>query len=141
MLAEGVPGAGVLRRLGADRRGATAVEFALVAPVLLAMLFGGIEAGRYLWFAAALDHAVGAAARCAEVEGGACATPEGLAEDMKATLARLAVDAPLPKGALKTGEAPCGTEIRVGLPYPALLPGLGPAMPALFATACIRHAA
>jgi hypothetical protein len=33
----------VLRRLGRDRRGVTAIEFAIVAPVLLLLMFGIIE--------------------------------------------------------------------------------------------------
>jgi hypothetical protein len=133
------PDGRLLRRLVADRRGATAIEFALVAPLLLALLFGSLETGRYIWFAAALDHAVGKAARCAEVTGGVCATPEGLAEEVKAGLSGLAVLAPVEESALITRAAACGTEIRVGLPYPSLVPGLGPVLPALDASACIRQ--
>jgi hypothetical protein len=130
-------GGGLLRRLAADASGATAIEFALVAPLLLALLFGSLETGRYIWFAAALDHAVGKAARCAEVIGGACATPQGLAEEVKGSLAGLAVLAPVGESALVTRAAACGTEIRVGLTYPSLVPGLGPVLPALNASACI----
>ncbi|WP_194745474.1 TadE/TadG family type IV pilus assembly protein [Thermaurantiacus tibetensis] len=130
-----------LRRLGADTRGATAVEFALVSPLLLALVLGGIEAGRYLWFAAALDHAVAAAVRCAEVPESPCGTPAGLLSEINATLERLAVSLTIASAALETAPAPCGTDVRVGLPYPALVPGIAPAMPALAATACIRESA
>ncbi|WP_448581183.1 TadE/TadG family type IV pilus assembly protein [Thermaurantiacus sp.] len=135
--AAAVQARGLLRRLAADQGGATAVEFALVAPLLLVLLLGSIETGRYIWFAAALDHAVSEAARCAEVMKGACATPAGLAENVGAGLQRLAVHAPVEPAALATRRAACGTLIRVALPYPSLVPGLGPALPALDASACI----
>lgn len=40
------------------RRGATAVEFALVVPVFLAMTLGVVELGRALWIKATMQHAV-----------------------------------------------------------------------------------
>ena len=42
----------------ACRRGATAVEFALVVPVFLAMTIGVVEMGRALWIKATMQHAV-----------------------------------------------------------------------------------
>jgi Flp pilus assembly pilin Flp len=38
-----------LRRLRLDTRGLAAVEFALVLPVLVALLFGTVEVGRYIY--------------------------------------------------------------------------------------------
>ncbi len=40
------------------RRGATAVEFALVVPIFLLMTLGVVEMGRALWIKATMQHAV-----------------------------------------------------------------------------------
>ncbi len=47
-----------------DRSGATAVEFAMVAPVLLMLVFGILEFGRALWVHNALQQTAIAGARC-----------------------------------------------------------------------------
>jgi Flp pilus assembly pilin Flp len=39
----------LLQRLGRDPRGATIVEFALLAPLIFAMLFGALQAGIQMW--------------------------------------------------------------------------------------------
>ncbi|WP_245653427.1 TadE/TadG family type IV pilus assembly protein [Sphingomonas pituitosa] len=57
-------------RLLADRRGATAIEFGLLAPVFLLLLFGLIEMGRLLWVKQVLTETAYSAARC-----GALASP------------------------------------------------------------------
>lgn len=57
-----------------DRRGATAVEFALVAWPLVLLLFGSIEVGRVLWTQTALDRTATAAARCIGIRSGSCST-------------------------------------------------------------------
>lgn len=46
-----------LRFLRACRRGATAVEFALVAPVFLIMTLGVVELGRAIWIKASMQNA------------------------------------------------------------------------------------
>lgn len=57
-----------LSRLAArDRRGATAVEFALLAPVFLGMMFFIIEGGRMLYIKQALREVAFATARCMSV--------------------------------------------------------------------------
>jgi Flp pilus assembly protein TadG len=53
-----------LLRLRHDERGATAVEFAMLAPFLIALFFGIFEFGRALWIQGILDYAVEQAARC-----------------------------------------------------------------------------
>jgi Flp pilus assembly protein TadG len=51
--------------LGRNIAGSTAVEFALVIPVLSLMVLGMIEFGRLLWTQNSIQYAVEEAARCA----------------------------------------------------------------------------
>jgi Flp pilus assembly protein TadG len=39
----------LLRRLARDQRGSSAVEFAMVVPLTLILLFGIIDGGRFAW--------------------------------------------------------------------------------------------
>lgn len=54
-----------LRLLARDRRGVTMVEFAMLLPFFVILLFGIIQFAQVLFFQAALQHAVTAASRCA----------------------------------------------------------------------------
>lgn len=64
----------MLRTLGQAQNGATLVEFALVAPVFLALLFGALEFGRALWTQQALQETAIAGARCMALPQTNCAT-------------------------------------------------------------------
>src|SRR5258708_4526335 len=68
---------GGLRAVVRDGRANTAVEFALAAPCLFMFIFGTIETGYALWMQNALDYSVAAAARCASLNGSACAVVSG----------------------------------------------------------------
>ncbi len=57
----------------ADRRGSTAVEFAILAPVLLTLMFGGLEYARLLWTWQALQITGDETARCVAIGNSACA--------------------------------------------------------------------
>lgn len=57
------------------RRGVTAVEFALLLPFFVTLLFGIIQFGQVLFFQAALQHAVIEAARCASIYSSAGSSP------------------------------------------------------------------
>ena len=64
-----------LRSLGRSRNGATLVEFALVAPVFFALLFGTLEFGRALWIQQALQETAIVGARCMALSQSACTSP------------------------------------------------------------------
>ncbi len=57
----------MIRRLRLDRSGASAAEFALVLPLLILMLFGIIDGGRFLWETNKAEKATQAGARVAIV--------------------------------------------------------------------------
>lgn len=63
-----------LSRLIGDRRGATAVEFAMVAGPLLLLLFGTIEFGRLMWLRQALEETATVGARCMAIPQADCMT-------------------------------------------------------------------
>src|SRR5438552_8717641 len=69
-----------LRALVRDRRASTAVEFALAARAQFLFMFGIIQAGYALWMQNALDYSVAAAARCASLNGSACAAVAGTSQ-------------------------------------------------------------
>jgi Flp pilus assembly pilin Flp len=65
-----------IRRMVADRNGATAVEFALVLPVFVLLVMGSISTGLLGWSIASMNYAVEDAARCAAVNKVLCASPD-----------------------------------------------------------------
>ena len=73
---------GAIRRCLKSARGASMVEFALVAPLLLLILFGVIAYGGYFWRAHALQQVANDAARAALA---------GLTANERAALARSSV--------------------------------------------------
>jgi Flp pilus assembly protein TadG len=65
----------LLGRFSHDRRGVVAVEFALVVPVFLLMVYGFMELGRMLFIQNSLGHAVYEAQRYAIVHGASSSEP------------------------------------------------------------------
>jgi Flp pilus assembly protein TadG len=116
--------------LSQDRAGAAALEFALVAPVFLVLVLGGVETSRWAWGAAATRDLAARAARCIAV------TP-GLCKSAAATHAQLAAATPLVGNAvsLRAETAACGIRVVAMGGFPArLTPGLG----RVAASACVR---
>jgi len=63
-----------LAALWRDRRGTSALEFGLIAPLFFAFLIGVIETGLLLWTQVGLQHGAEVAARCATVNATLCPT-------------------------------------------------------------------
>lgn len=120
-------------RLARCSRGATALEFALIAPPLLMLLIGTMDVGRLLWTRAALHDAVARAARCVAVTPEICGNPHEIGAFVRysATISALGdVEFSLQHGF-------CGIQVRARLGYHALVPFFGLLAPELEATACV----
>jgi Flp pilus assembly protein TadG len=61
-----------IRNFGRSNAGSSAVEFAIAAPILFALMFAVIEFGRAWWTKNALQYAIERAARYAVVCNGGC---------------------------------------------------------------------
>ena len=71
----------ILRQLYHARRGVTALEFAVVAPVLMMLMFGTFEFGRLLWTMQGLQMTAVEAARCMGILASSCASGGGYSSD------------------------------------------------------------
>lgn len=103
------------RRQFCSERGAAAVEMALMLPILLLLIFGTIEIGRFYWVKHALVHAVNEGAR---MEVLADSTPEEVKEvvsfhlrDWAPTVT--AVVTPIPA----TANAPAAINVTATIPF------------------------
>ena len=115
-----------IRSLARDEAGASAGEFALVLPLLLILLFGIIDGGRFLWEYNRAEKATQAGARFAIVTD---PVPAGLAAANYVGVAGLTQGDIIPASAFgkvsctwKTGASPvcCDPATSCSTPYPAL---------------------
>jgi Flp pilus assembly protein TadG len=108
----GIRQRGVIRFFGAIG-GSTAIEFALIAPVIISLFFGMFEFARAIWTQSVLDYAVEEAARCASVNTGTCGT-NGATQNYAATsTGALALPANI-----FTSSSPAGCSHQVTASYP-----------------------
>jgi Flp pilus assembly protein TadG len=115
-----------------DKRGATAIEFALIAPALFLTLFGAIEFGRLMWTQSALHYAVQQAARCASVNTVTCGTASQIASYAAGTVSALNIAS----SAFTATSQSCGHQVLASLDYQFVATGLFPYTPTLTAKAC-----
>lgn len=125
------------RRLARDRDGATALEFALVAPLILAFTFGIIELGHLFWTIGALNMAVEDAARCVSLSN--VPTPPATLCDTQTHMQTYAVSRvwgmTVPASTFTLTTPSCGYLISASYPYTPIV-GYIPMSLTVTASAC-----
>jgi Flp pilus assembly protein TadG len=124
----------LFRQLRRNADGTTSVEFALVAPVLFLIIFGGIQFGELLWTQSALHFAVQEAARCASVTPSTC----GTASQIAAYAASETTGLGLSSSVFTATTASCGHQVSASYQYTFVTPTLLPFTPTLTAQACFQ---
>lgn len=100
------------KRAAADR-GSSAVQFALVAPVFVTMLFGIFEFGRVLWMQASLQYAVQQAARCVSVNTIRCDNSTDTTNYAASRVLGIAV----PAADFTVSTPTCGSKVAASVPF------------------------
>ena len=118
------------RCLPGAREGATAVEFALLAPVMFTLILGGMEFGRMMWTLAGLNFSVQEGARCWAV--GVCASSGAAASFAAAAAPQLG----FPTSTFTATVQTCGCQIKASDNFRFVAKGYFPVNPTLTATAC-----
>ncbi len=122
----------MLRRFWANIRGATAVEFAITAPVFFALLFGIVDGGRLLWTQVGLQHAVEMAARCASIDN------TTLCSDVPAYAATEAFGLDLPAAIFTVSTGACdGVQVSANYQFTFATGFFGPGSLTLSAQSCV----
>jgi len=122
-----------------DRSGATAIEFALIAPLLFLLLFSIIEAGRLVFVHAALQASVADAARCASIDPSGCSTDKALAAEIERGMTALALSTSFSPEMLAIRSEACGLMLSASLPYQPIILTIAEFHPVLSAEACARQ--
>jgi Flp pilus assembly protein TadG len=122
----------ILRRLRACEQASAAVETALVLPILLLLLLGGMEFARLAWERSALQFAVQEAARCAVVQPTICGTTAQTQTFAASKVAGFSI----PSADFTVTTPACGTQIAVSVPYSFILFPIFASAPTLTARVC-----
>jgi len=104
-----------------DNRGASALEFALTAPVFFLFIFGIIEFGLLLWTQIGLQHGAEMAARCASVDSTLC--PNSNPGAITSYAAQQAFGLALPSQTFTYSTPACGNQVSAShaFQFPAIL--------------------
>jgi len=101
--------------------GSMALEYGLLLPVLLLLIFGTMDVGRLIWTYATLHRAVQASARCASVNTLACGTPSQIASRAASEAWGLTVT----PAVFTSQTLNCGAQVTANYNFSLLIPWIG----------------
>ncbi|WP_271583750.1 TadE/TadG family type IV pilus assembly protein [Bradyrhizobium sp. CCBAU 45389] len=96
-----------------DNRGASALEFALTAPVFFLFIFGIIEFGLLFWTQLGIQHGSEMAARCATVNSTLCPSSSAITS----YAAQQAYGLTLPAETFTFSTSACGNEVSANYAF------------------------
>ncbi len=118
-----------------DRSGVAAIEFALLTPLFIGLIFVIIEAGFLIFTQVGLEHGVESAARCAAVNTSAC----GDLASIQTYAASQTYVKSIPASAFSYIQDTCGKEVKANYTFTFFPSGyLGTSIP-LSAQACFSN--
>jgi Flp pilus assembly protein TadG len=115
----------MLRAFAGDARGASAVEFAITAPIFCMLLVGIVEGGMLLWAQIGLQHGTQMAARCATIDTSVC----GSADQIQSYAAQQSYGLNPPSSTFSFSAAACGNQVSASYRFALISNYFG--MPAL----------
>ncbi len=114
-----------LPRIWHDEQGASALEFALIAPAFFLFLFGIIELGLMFWTQIGLQHGAEMAARCASINTKLCPINSPSAITTYAT--QQAYGLSLPTSTFTYSTPACGNQVSASYLFEFVgIPGISP---------------
>ena len=121
-----------LKLLRSGERGEAAVEFSLVAPMIILMLFGIFEFGRALWTQSMLDFAVEQASRCASINSTSCGSAGAIETYASGQTSPLNI----PASTFVATTTTCGNKVTASYPFTFVSPHLLPYAITLTSQSC-----
>jgi len=118
-----------------DRRGATAVEFALTIPVFILFVVAILDGAMMMWTQLGLQHGAEMAARCAAVNTTTCGTNANI----QSYAAAQAYGLSMTSSAYTVTTAACGKTVTGNYTYPLFFGFMGVSSVALSAKSCYQN--
>lgn len=110
----------VANKIWRDERGATALEFAILAPVFFLIIIGIIAFGLLFWTKVGLQHGAAMAARCASINTTLC--PNGNPSAVTNYAMQQALGLSLPASTFTYSTPACGNQVSASFAF--VFPGI-----------------